>query len=313
LECALISTINNNATAGLATSGIFNVAKTQAGPGTIALNVVADDESTRKSSVGGANVVMEIDANASGPDDLSIRVNTEMTFKESPIGGPSPDGATTFLYGAVRCRGPAVNITQGVGQTAPTTATHAFGATTINEGLGTGFIGKFVTPFIADGCSGAAYSAVSATQSLPTSAAFSAGVTTITLTNPVLTASHVWPGALATGTNIPAGTHVVSCSYDITNQISTVVFDRTIGALTLGQAITFTNAIGTGFTAGGYLTTAAFTSPGFAVSPTGAVTVQSASFGTLPVNAANDAAAATAGVAIGGTYRNGSVLQVRVA
>jgi hypothetical protein len=33
----------------------------------------------------------------------------------------------------------------------------------------------------------------------------------------------------------------------------------------------------------------------------------------LPVNALNDAAAATAGVVVGGVYRNGSVLMVRVA
>ena len=35
-------------------------------------------------------------------------------------------------------------------------------------------------------------------------------------------------------------------------------------------------------------------------------------FTPLPVNAANDAAAATAGVPVGGVYRNGSVLMVRV-
>jgi hypothetical protein len=35
-------------------------------------------------------------------------------------------------------------------------------------------------------------------------------------------------------------------------------------------------------------------------------------FITMPTNAANDAAAASAGVAVGGVYRNGSVLMVRV-
>lgn len=35
-------------------------------------------------------------------------------------------------------------------------------------------------------------------------------------------------------------------------------------------------------------------------------------FATLPINAANDAAAATAGVPVGGVYRNGSVLMVRI-
>ena len=38
-----------------------------------------------------------------------------------------------------------------------------------------------------------------------------------------------------------------------------------------------------------------------------------ANFDTLPINAANDAAAATAGVIVGGVYRNGSILMVRVA
>jgi len=35
-------------------------------------------------------------------------------------------------------------------------------------------------------------------------------------------------------------------------------------------------------------------------------------FAVLPVDAANDAAAATAGVPVGGTYRSGSILMVRV-
>jgi hypothetical protein len=43
------------------------------------------------------------------------------------------------------------------------------------------------------------------------------------------------------------------------------------------------------------------------------IATDNAEFVTLPVNAANDAAAATAGVPVGGVYRNGSVLMVRVA
>lgn len=39
----------------------------------------------------------------------------------------------------------------------------------------------------------------------------------------------------------------------------------------------------------------------------------STTFLPLPANAANDAAAAAAGVQVGGVYRNGSVLMVRVA
>jgi hypothetical protein len=134
------------------------------------------------------------------------------------------------------------------------------------------------------------------------------------MNNPVATSGYVWVGALVTGTGIAAATHVTVSNYNSSLGITTLTLDKPItGSLTSGQVLTFTNAIGTGFQASGYLTTAAFTSPGFNVSPTGAVTVASASFGTLPVNAANDAAAASAGIAVGGIYRNGSVLQVRVA
>lgn len=43
------------------------------------------------------------------------------------------------------------------------------------------------------------------------------------------------------------------------------------------------------------------------------VTRLDAMFATLSVNAANDAAAAAAGVPIGSLYRNGSVVQMRIA
>jgi len=43
-----------------------------------------------------------------------------------------------------------------------------------------------------------------------------------------------------------------------------------------------------------------------------AATLGSLRFSTVPVNAANDAAAAAAGVAVGTVYRNGSALMVRV-
>lgn len=43
------------------------------------------------------------------------------------------------------------------------------------------------------------------------------------------------------------------------------------------------------------------------------INVQTMSFSLLPVNAANDAAAASAGVPVGGVYRNGSALMVRIA
>jgi hypothetical protein len=45
---------------------------------------------------------------------------------------------------------------------------------------------------------------------------------------------------------------------------------------------------------------------------TGQLKLPSLLFTTLPVNAANDAAAAAAGVLVGGVYRNGSILNVRV-
>lgn len=44
---------------------------------------------------------------------------------------------------------------------------------------------------------------------------------------------------------------------------------------------------------------------------TGILALAGLIFTGLPVNAANDAAAATAGVPVGGVYRNGSILMVR--
>jgi hypothetical protein len=61
--------------------------------------------------------------------------------------------------------------------------------------------------------------------------------------------------------------------------------------------------------AGGGTMTGNLTAPN--ITATGALTAALVGFSTLPVNAANDAAAATAGVPIGGVYRNGSVLMVR--
>ena len=283
LETAMVSTVNTSATGGLSVSGTFNVVKTSSGPSIIVLNAVASDNSGRKSSVSGANVTQENDLNAAGPDDALIRINTEMTFKQSP-GVTSADGPTDFFYAGIRCRGGAVVLGAGQGQTPPVTGTIAFGATTADPTRG-GLVGGFVTPFLADGCSGAAYSAVSATQTMPTNAAYSPGVTVIQMNNPVITSGYIWVGALVTGTGIAANTHVTVSNYNSSLGITTLTLDKPItGSLTSGQVLTFTNAIGTGFSASGYLTTAAFTSPGFNVSPLGDLTARNAGFnGTAPI------------------------------
>ena len=51
---------------------------------------------------------------------------------------------------------------------------------------------------------------------------------------------------------------------------------------------------------------------GTALTLSGLLALASAKFSTLPTDAVDDTAAATAGVAVGGVYRNGSVLMVRV-
>jgi hypothetical protein len=57
------------------------------------------------------------------------------------------------------------------------------------------------------------------------------------------------------------------------------------------------------------------TSGGSSTANSGTLTIAAAytAFSPLPTNAANDGAAATAGVPVGGVYRNGSALQIRVA
>jgi hypothetical protein len=82
------------------------------------------------------------------------------------------------------------------------------------------------------------------------------------------------------------------------------------GLLTAGSA-TISGAL----SAAGLTLTAAFN--GVTATFTGLLTAASLSLGgamtftSLPVNALNDAAAATAGVPVGGVYRNGSILMVR--
>jgi hypothetical protein len=272
LENTIIGTINIAATAGLYGAGEFTANKQVPGAGAIAFNIVGADQSARKSSVAGSMVVDEHDLNASGPDDGQTRVNMDVTYKEDPTGGASSDGATTFSYGGIRVRGGALYTGQTGHFNAPALSITAFAATTWNSVFG-GLVGSFTTPFLADGATGAAYSATSAVQTLVTSASFLAGVTTITLTNLTATASYVWPGALMTGVNVPANTHVLTQSYDGVS-VTTITIDTPIaaGGLTNGEALTFTNAIGTGFKTGGYLTTAAFQSPNFLVDPVGVVT-----------------------------------------
>ena len=79
----------------------------------------------------------------------------------------------------------------------------------------------------------------------------------------------------------------------------------TFSGLLSAAGATLTAALnGTTATLTGLLTTASLR----LTSTTAATQMQ---FTTLPVNAATDAAAATAGVPVGGVYRNGSVLMVR--
>ena len=68
-----------------------------------------------------------------------------------------------------------------------------------------------------------------------------------------------------------------------------------------------------GFNAVGTYSVAPFQSTNFQVLPDGSVVAQSLRFVTLPINAADDAAAASAGVLVGGVYRTGNALKVRVA
>lgn len=67
-----------------------------------------------------------------------------------------------------------------------------------------------------------------------------------------------------------------------------------------------------GFQAIGDYSSAPFSSNGFAVTPNGEVVAAGVRFAGLLIDAADDAAAAAVGVLIGGVYRTGSVLKVRV-
>jgi hypothetical protein len=81
------------------------------------------------------------------------------------------------------------------------------------------------------------------------------------------------------------------------------------------EAIAVTGATPAAYVAGGSKTTAAFwdlsTTP-IGLKLNGTYSQTPLQYATLPANYSNDAAAAAGGVPVGGTYRNGSVLMVRV-
>ena len=269
LENAIIATTNVSATSGIFTSMISETNSLVPGASVIATNSVAKSISGRMSSVDGSLVANENDVNAAGPDDFGVRINTDLVVRENQT---SPDGATTFLVAGTRIRGPAVRVGQTGALSAPVSATYGSFVATSNTLQG-GLVGSFGSAFANDGATTASFNASSAVETLNTSTSFSGGVSTITLaTTNDANARYVWPGALVTGTNIAAATHVVTYAYD-GNLTITITLDKpTSGALSSGQTLTFTNKIAVGFLAAGYLGTAAFQSPNFLVDPVGVVT-----------------------------------------
>lgn len=84
-----------------------------------------------------------------------------------------------------------------------------------------------------------------------------------------------------------------------------------IGTKTIGGFVDSSTAP-YGINLSGTYSTAAINSNGFQVLSDGSVVAVSLRFATLPGNFADDAAAATGGILVGGVYRTGSVLKVRV-
>jgi len=275
-ENALIAQLTINASAGVYTAA--TVAGFKAATGSAAFicqNTNAVDQTGSKSSVAGSLVNTEFDLTASGPDDALARVGQDMVFAENQV---STDGATTFYYGGLRCRGRAVRTPLGIISGA-TSAINGIGCTTVSA-FSHGLIGSFQTAFLSDGAT-TSYSATSAVQPLTTTTSFSAGSTTLTLnTTNDSNAAYVWPGALVTGTGIAPNTHVLTQSYDGNVTITITIDVATSGTVASGATLTFTNSIGTAFKASGYIGTAAFNSPGFNVDPVGNVTGLSHIVGT---------------------------------
>lgn len=291
-ENGLISQYTINSASGTYTAGTFTMFKIN--PGTAAmidLNVNSQDQTGRMSSVSGSNVPQENDLWASGPDDAGLRIGTEIVSAEYTS---SSDGATTFYVGGFRVRGREVRNPTSGGLAAPTNAVFGVLATTQAApkalfpnaaSTGAGLTGSFTNAFCSDGAT-ISFSAASAVQTATTSTSFTGGVTTITLTTNQNFPAYIWPGALVTGTNIAANTHVVSQSYDNVTTITVVLDTPTSGAIANNATITFTNVIGTAFSASGFITGNAFQSPGFAVNNAGTVTALGVA-GTTTNNNAN--------------------------
>jgi len=230
-------------------------------------NTVVTDKTGRKSTVAGAIVGHEFDVIAAGPDDGNDRINLDLIGREYP--GGSSDGATTITVAGARVRGQTVQGgAPGVINT-PSTSIYGFRTQTMADTGSIGQIMGFQTAFGADGASTAAFSAASAVQTQVTNASALAGATTLKLatTNDKLTA-YVWPGALVTGTNIAANTHVTTQAYDNNVTVTITIDTPTSGPIANGATLTFTNKIQAGFVASGYIPGNAFQSTNFSVDGT---------------------------------------------
>jgi len=304
-ESALAVLVNDSGSSGIHVGTQITCNKLVASAATLfAGNTVAQDQTGRKSSVAGALVTHEFDIIAAGPDDQADRINLDLIGREYP--GGSTDGATVHTVAGARVRGQTRRGGAAGVVNTPSTSVYGFRTQTAADIGGAGQMMAFQNAFACDAASNAGFSAVSAVQTLQTNAAFVGGVTTLTLatTNDKL-CNYVWPGCLVTGTGIAANTHVVTESYDNNVTITITIDIPTSGAIANGATLTFTNQINNAFTASGYLTGNVFSSPGFSVNTVGRIA-------PLLTNAANDAAAAAAGVAIGQMYRNANAVQVRL-
>src|SRR5215472_4403614 len=179
-ESALALLVNDSGSAGIHVGAQMTCNKLVTGAATLfGGNLVVQDQTGRKSSIAGALVGLEFDIIAAGPDDQADRINLDLIGREYP--GGSTDGATVHTVAGARVRGQTRRGGAAGVVNTPSSTVYGFRTQTAADIGGAGQMMGIQTAYGCDAASVAAFSAVSAVQTLVTSTSFSGGVTTLTL------------------------------------------------------------------------------------------------------------------------------------
>jgi hypothetical protein len=207
------------------------------------------DQTLRKSSIGGSQVVEELHLWASGPDDSKVRNGISMILNQ---GDNSPDGERS-VNRAIAVTGTMANNSYWGAISCP----FAFTATAFGTAEQRGDWVIYDRAYHTDSAN-VAFAAESATAHWNVSGIQASGATSMVLTNSIGSAGYAWIGGVVGGLGqIQAGTTVTTQTYDGAGHTTIGLSLPLTGTIGSGAGITITSPFTTGFHTSGNFATAA--------------------------------------------------------